>query len=167
MDSYRAMPLSRKNIQDIAIKLREIIDVSLNEPFPIVEFLEFILPQFDFTLEICEPSEMEDKYAVTLPGEKVLRVREDVYINATKNNPRDLFTIAHEIGHVLFHNTTSIALARTNERIKAYENPEWQANTFAAELLAPSCMLKGKAIDEIAKIYRCSKKVARIQLSKA
>lgn len=167
MDSYRSKPLSRKQIQSIAMNLRKILNISPNEAFPIVKFLEYVLPQFDYTLEICEPIEMQDKYAVTLPGEKVLRIREDVYINATRNNPRDLFTIAHEIGHVLFHNTTSIALARSNEKIKTYENPEWQANTFAAELLAPSCMLKGKSIDEIIEIYGCSKEVAKIQLSKA
>ena len=167
MDSYRAKPLSRKKIQCIAMKLRELLGVAPDEAFPIVRFMEFVLPQFDYTLEICMPSEMQDKYAVTLPGEEILRIREDVYINATKNNPRDLFTIAHEIGHVLFHNSNSIALARSNEKIKTYEDPEWQANTFAAELLAPSCMIKGKDINEIVEIYGCSKKVAKIQLSKA
>lgn len=166
MDSYRAKPLSIKKIQFIAMKLREILGISPDEAFPIVRFTEFMLQQFDYTLEICMTSEMQDKYAVTTPGEKTLRIREDVYINATKNNPRDLFTIAHEIGHVLFHNSNSIALARSNEKIKTYENPEWQANTFAAELLVPSYAIKGKSIDEIVKIYGCSKEVAKIQLSK-
>lgn len=166
MDLYRAKPLSRKQIQSIAMKLREILDIPPDRAFPIVKFLEYILPQFDYTLEICDPSEMKDKYALTLPGEKILRIREDVYINATRNNPRDLFTIAHEIGHVLFHDSNSIVLARSSDEIKAFESPEWQANTFAAELLAPSCVLFGKSIEEIVKIYGCSKEVAKIQLSK-
>lgn len=167
MNSYRSIPLSRKKIQDVAIKLRKILEIPLDKPFPVMRFLEFVLPQFDYTIEICEKSEMRKNYALTLPDNKILKIREDVYELAIQGFPRHLFTIAHEIGHVLFHDNKSISFARTNEKVKIYEDPEWQANTFAAELLVPSCMIKGKTVDEIVKVYGCSRKVATIQLSKA
>ncbi len=166
MNSYKAIPLSRKNIQNMTNRLRKIFEISLDEAFPIVEFLEKIIPEFGYTIEICEPYEMQKEYALTLPEEKVLKIREDVYIGAAKENPRDLFTIAHEIGHIFLHDSKSIALARSDYKIKKFEDPEWQANTFAAELLVPSNVIKSKTIEEIVKTYKCSRKVAEIQLSK-
>ena len=166
MNSYRSIPLSRKKIQEVAITLRKLFKVPLDEPFPVLKFIEFVLPTFGYTIEICETSEMQNVYALTLPDEKIIKISENVYNLAVQGYPRHLFTLAHEIGHVIFHDNDSISFARTNEKIKPYEDPEWQANTFAAELLVPSCMIKGKTIDEIIKIYGCSKEVASIQLSK-
>ena len=95
-----------------------------------------------------------------------MKIREDVYERATMGVPRDIFTIAHEIGHALLHDDIEeIALARNDENIKAYENPEWQANTFAGELIAPSDTVKGLSVEEIASIYNCSLQVAEIQLN--
>ena len=166
MNLYKAKPLSRKKIQESANRLRNVFDISLEEAFPVVEFLEIVIPELGYTIEICELSELKDEYALTRPKEKVLKIREDVYVNATKNSPRDLFTIAHEIGHVFFHDATSIALARGDCKIQKFEDPEWQANTFAAELLVPSNALKGKTVEEVVEIYKCSRQVAEIQLAK-
>lgn len=167
MNSYRSIPLSRKKIQEVALNLRNMLDISLDEPFPVIKFLEFVLPHFEYTVEICENASMKESYALTLPDEKTLKLREDVYELAVHGFPRHLFTIAHEIGHIIFHDNESISFARTDEKIKTFEDPEWQANTFAAELLVPSCRIKGRTIDEIITMYGCSRKVAEIQLSKA
>lgn len=166
MNLYKAKPLSRKKIQETANRLRNFFGISMEEAFPVVEFMETIIPELGYTIEICELSELKDEYALTKPEEKVLKIREDVYVNATKNSPRDLFTIAHEIGHIFFHDVTSIVLARSDYQIQKFEDPEWQANTFAAELLVPSNVLKGKSVDEVIEIYRCSRQVAEIQISK-
>ena len=163
MDSFKATPLSRKNIRKIARLIRESIGVSDKEAFPVIPFLESVLKKFDYDYDICEESELKDKYAVTIPSKRLMKIREDVYLGAMNNNPRDLFTIAHEFGHAFLHDTDTIVLARGEEGIKAYENPEWQANTFAAELLAPSDAIEGIDIEEIMRRYNCSKKVAEIQ----
>lgn len=167
MNSYRSIPLSRKKIQEVALFLRNKLNISFDEPFPVINFLEFVLPHFEYTVKICENTSMKENYALTLPDKKILKIREDVYELAVQGFPRHLFTIAHEFGHIFFHDNESISLARTDEKIKTFEDPEWQANTFAAELLVPSCRINGKSIDEIMTMYGCSRKVAEIQLSKA
>ena len=97
-----------------------------------------------------------------------MKIREDVYERAVNESPRDLFTICHEFGHALLHDSaSSIELARGKESVKAYEDPEWQANTFAAELLAPSDVIVGMSIEEVAEVYKCSMQVAKIQLEKS
>ena len=48
-------------------------------------------------------------------------IREDVYERAIQGVPRDIFTIAHEIGHAILHDDIQeIALARNDEKINMY-----------------------------------------------
>lgn len=163
---YKVKPLSRKKIREIAKKIRKICGIQDNQEFPVIIFLEFVLEKFDYTYDICPKSELKSEYAKTIPSQKILKIRQDVYERAINRVPRDIFTIAHEIGHAILHDDIQeIALARNDEEIKAYENPEWQANTFAGELIAPSDTVRGLDIEEIANIYNCSLQVAEIQLN--
>ena len=108
---------------------------------------------------------MPDKYAEYNPIKKELKIRDDTYENAINGIGRDRFTIAHEIGHIFLH-SNNVSLARSNEEIPIYCNPEWQANTFARELLCPiNGIIKGDNDETLAKRYGVSKEVARIQLS--
>ncbi len=123
MNSYRSIPLSRKKIQYVTLLLRNRLNLSLDEPFPVIKFLEFVLPRLGYTIEICENTFMKENYALTLPDKKTLKIREDVYELAVQGFPRHLFTIAHEIGHIFLHDNESISLARTDEKIKTFEDP--------------------------------------------
>lgn len=58
----------------------------------------------------------------------------------------------------------NLSLARNaNQKVAAYSDPEWQANAFAGELLAPHRFLKGKSVDEIANSYGISISAAQVQ----
>lgn len=168
MNLYVAPPTSRLNIRNLALILRKIFDLKDEEYFPIAEFLELGLPQIikSFELEIVLPEEMPYEYGLTFPEKKVIRLREDVYENAISGVGRDRFTVAHEIGHLLLHKPASLSLARNQfeKKIPAYKNPEWQANTFAAELLAPPHIIRGMSAKEIALRCGVSVQAAGIQL---
>jgi Zn-dependent peptidase ImmA (M78 family) len=140
LESFIATPLSIRDIRAKAFALRKSLDLDNSPYFPIVEFVELILPQIipEFEFHIGTEKETGDCHGLTYPEENCIKIREDVYINATNGKGRDRFTIAHELGHYILHKSQNIALARTtSRRIEAYKNPEWQANTFAAELLMP------------------------------
>ena len=78
-----------------------------------------------------------------------------------------MFTIAHEIGHLVLHDGESMIFARTNERFPAYKSAEWQANYFAAELLMGSHLIINMSIYEISNKCSVSLKAAQIQLNHA
>jgi Domain of unknown function (DUF955). len=59
------------------------------------------------------------------------------------------------------HPSSSISFARG--QIKSYEDPEWQANTFAAELLVPHKLVQKMQPNEISKKCKVSRQVAEIQ----
>lgn len=160
-----AEPMSRMNIRRLARRLRQIIDFDMVCYFPIIQFIEWVLanPDNDFGMEfeIVEPDEMKDMYGTTNTGRNVMRIRSDVYERAVKGSPRDRFTLCHELGHYLLHRPDSMSYARGE--IPRYRQPEWQANTFAGELMAPYHLVKDMNVDEIMVKCGMSKQAAIIQ----
>ena len=142
ISQYIAKPRSIEEISDSANALRKALEIREGEQFPIVEFLEIILPSIDeaFSLEVVESDIMPDRYGVTYPQKHTIVIREDVYYGATENNRNDLITLAHELCHYLFHDEPEFSLARTiyGDDIPETYCPEWQADTFADKLLWPS-----------------------------
>lgn len=167
-EAYIAAPYSRAKLREIANLIRKIFGLLDVKFFPVVQLLEVGLPGIysDFNYEIIEVHKLPNKYAVTYPSKNLIKIREDVYLGAISGNGRDRFTIAHEIGHFILHKPENIALARNEivEAIPAYKNPEWQANTFAGELLAPPHIIKGLTISDVVHMCGVSRKVAEIQL---
>ncbi|MFB6349447.1 ImmA/IrrE family metallo-endopeptidase [Moraxella sp. ZJ142] len=96
-----------------------------------------------------------------LPDKKLMHIREDVYEALHGNDPRARFTIAHEFGHLFMHK--GVALNRGDGNHKTYEDSEWQANQFAAELLAPLKGCVGLSIDEIMTKYKISYQCAALR----
>ena len=85
-------------------------------------------------------SYVNDNSNNNLPYTNTIQVKESVYVGATLGNPEDRFTLAHEMGHAfLFHGyINNNYVCKEEEEIPTKEDPEWQADTFAKELLAPS-----------------------------
>ncbi len=159
-----ATGLSRKKIRKLAGVIREISGYSDKTYFPIVQFIELVLgdPENpDFNYEIVEPNEMIDMYGNTNTGINVMRIRRDVYERAIKGNPRDRFTLCHELGHYILHQPDNMSYARGE--VPRYQDPEWQANTFAAELMAPYDLVKDFSVDELMEKCGMSHQAATIQ----
>ncbi len=165
MSNFKAEPKSRAIIRDMANTVRKIAGVSSNMAFPIIQFIEIFLDSFGYDWEVCERAVMGNNYAVTYPSKKLLQIREDVYEACVRGNGRHRYTLAHELGHIILHNGVTTQLARSEDEIRIFEDPEWQANTFAAELLAPSNCLENLDDYQISERYECSLQVAEIQRS--
>jgi len=169
LSEYEASPLSRVDIREIANFFRQQCKLIDAKFFPIVEFLEFVMPQLDpqFVWESISRFEMGSKHGLAYPDDKLIKIREDVYEGAVKGNGRDRFTIAHEIGHYFLHKKERVSFARTMglaEKLPAFRNPEWQADAFAGELLAPPHIIKDMTIFEVARFCGISQQAARKQL---
>lgn len=170
LPSYRVKPLSRAKIHNTVRQLKMAIGMENRLFFPVVQVLENILPILlpDFELEIAPVNDMPNKEGETYPSKHKIIIREDIYDKACNNDGRSRYTIAHEIGHLILHENSSVALCRLENitQIKAYENPEWQANEFASELLAPLNLIENLSVKEIQEKCGVSFSEAKIQLSK-
>lgn len=160
-----AKPISRREIRRFACEIRKSLGLENIAYFPIMEFLELILPKImpGFELEILSQEEMGELHGKTCPADKKIYLRQDVYDRACEGQGRDRFTVAHELGHLFYHVPQNIVLARSNCEVRICENPEWQANTFAGELLVPFNFAGSKTETEIMTACGVSYSAARCQ----
>lgn len=157
-------PLSRKQIRAVTSLFRKKMDLEEAEYIPIVDILEYVMPAMNknFVFEIVNDDDL-DAEARFFPIENKIKIRESVYDAACDDDSRSRFTIAHEIGHAFLHNEDTVSFARNGINVPAFKDPEWQANTFAAELLAPPYIVGDMNIEEIVDKCKVSRQVAEIQ----
>lgn len=113
--------------------------------------------------EVTSESELGRRHGESVLGQNIIRIREDVYNRACEGYGRDRLTIAHELGHILLHQKEDIVLTRSEGTIPPYMDPEWQANAFAGELLAPFQYIKHMDIFDISTQYGVSIEAASVQ----
>ncbi len=167
---YKARPLARKSIRELTKEIRHSLNYEKKPYFPIIEFIELILPQIDhlFELEIRPNCEMPDKCGETFPNEHRIILNEDIYVKAIKGDGFARLSCAHEVGHLLTHTGANVSLCclKPGEHLKPYEDPEWQADVFAGELLAPNYLIIGLSAKEVAKQFGVTVRAAEVQLQK-
>ena len=85
-----------------------------------------------------------------------------ILVNRNDGVPRQRFSTAHELGHILLGHVGQYELV--NREPSAKDNPiEQAANVFASRLLAPACVLKELRIhsaEELARVCNISRQAA-------
>lgn len=173
---HRVPPMSTKDIRELATKFRKVFDAcssSRAERLDIVGICELVLPKLipGFEFEVCSDLSMGGDHGRTYPDKAVVQVSESVYMGALNGNGRDRFTLAHELGHLFLHQgVTSYARAASssiNTPHKPYEDSEWQADQFSAELLMPYELCRGCVTpDEIMFRFGVSYEAAKVRYSR-
>lgn len=129
-------------------------------------------PEFDSMLD----QRIAGKIARVTSGQWI------IFVNAHHNPLRQRFTIAHEIGHFIYHRDLLEAHSGVSDTL-AYRaddivmpNPligphqEWQANNFAANLLIPDYYLRAAQVAghrdpiDLAKQFEVTETAMRIKL---
>lgn len=166
---YKAIPMSRVDIRNIAEKLKEKLQIPINQPYiDVTQVLERLCDEDSkFSFEIVEDDVLEEGVqAESDVQHHTIYIKKSVYDGAAMNNGRDRITIAHEIFHILLHQQNTLVLFRRDaETRKIYENPEWQAECFAGEFLMPYNFIKDLSIQEIMENCKVTESAAYYQTS--
>lgn len=163
-----ALPRDRNSIRRSTYLLRQKLGLKDTPYFPIVEFLENVLPEIDptFHIEILEDLELPGVQAEYVPSLNVVRIKNSVYEAAVSGYWWARSTLAHELGHYYFHDEKSVRYAKLDpcKKVPPDFDPERQANVFAAELLAPIDLIGGLSEREIGSRCGVSYQIAKRQL---
>lgn len=164
-----ANPLSLKDIRELVRVFKQMMGLPDDGYVDIVGLLEWGLSTMGVDFQIVGKDEMKENHGETFPSLGIIRIREDVYERACNGYGRDRLTIAHEIAHLFIHQQENVAFAKADPRMRlpAYRDPEWQADAFAGELLAPARYLQGLSLFEIERKYGVSEKAARVQMGRS
>ena len=112
--------------------------------------------------------EKEEAWTDLLSG--TIYIKESVMEQACRRSfRRGPFTLIHELGHYLIHYVQGdVKLTRVSDDVNVpiYQDPEWQADTFASEFLMPfeECVCLNP--EEIRKKYHVSRKAAEVRFEK-
>lgn len=163
-----ASPRDRNSIRRDVYLLRRKLGLGNELYFPIMNFLEIVLPEFDetFHLEVLEDEKLPGIQAEYIPKLNVIRVKDSVYEAAVSGHWWARSTLAHELGHYYYHDEHSVRYAKldTFGKVPPDFDPERQANVFAAELLAPINLIEGYGEKEIGNRCGVSYAIAKRQL---
>ncbi|HZG20587.1 MAG TPA: ImmA/IrrE family metallo-endopeptidase [Herbaspirillum sp.] len=169
MHNFKAPPMRRAEIRQLANDLRQKLGMAHNLWFPVLEFAEQVLPSMDpnYYFQVVEEEELGSSHGMTISYGKdvAIQIRQDVYERAYRDEGRDRGTVAHEVGHYLMHARTTALHRNFGGVIQTCEDPEWQAKCFQGELLIPRHLVRGMRVDEVARACGVSADAARYQLN--
>jgi Zn-dependent peptidase ImmA (M78 family) len=162
------------DLRSLATRIRAESGLDRQAPFPALHFLELSMPRMfnNFDLEIVDELTDGDEAraypdgAPHHPHGPVIQLRFKTYDDASGGNGRARMTVLHECGHVTLHAGVAVThdTHDRGERLNPWENSEWQANQFAAELLMPPESLgTASTVSEFALRMGVSRDAARVR----
>ena len=165
---YPVKARSREEIEEVAFSLRAQMGFSRILYFPIVEYLEFVLPELHlaqrsrFSLEVYGADDEDAKHpGITNVKANTIRLRQDVYDLARRGTGWARGIAAHELGHLLLEHEVLFAKLSGEPTHSFEEDSEWQANVFYGGLLASPRLVKKLNACEIEKACGISRKAAQ------
>ncbi|HIV44698.1 MAG TPA: ImmA/IrrE family metallo-endopeptidase [Candidatus Parasutterella gallistercoris] len=156
---FKVKPMSTLAIRSIAVSVMPIIlelaKVKEVKQINFEDFLERVLPLLGIELDVIPDNSTADigeKAPAAMVG-SVLKVKDACYAGMNHGNPRDIFTLFHELGHYFLGHTRRYTRDELTKH-KAYEDSECQANAFAGECLMPLEIIKTKNLKNVVEIHR-------------
>lgn len=166
-----ATPKNRNSIRKDTFRIRQKFGFSNTKCFPIMSFLEHIMPQIDPEFQVCPVSDNKllGRAAETIPELHLINVKESVYDAACAGHHWARTVMAHELGHYIYHNSNNVAFAypAPQEKIPNDINPEKQADIFSSELLVPINLIQDENEYLVSKHFGVPISVAKIQIRQA
>lgn len=146
-----------QNSRDLAWRL--LLDMQIRElPISTVS----VCRQLGVPVKLYNALDGEDGYTAYVGDGPVIFVRAGVYA------PRQRFTTAHELGHILAGHVGKHSLV--NREPSSADNPiEQEANVFASRLLAPACVLWGcgvKTAEDIQQLCQISRQASEYRMAR-
>lgn len=136
---FRVAPRSILDIRKHAIHVRQTFGMSPSAGFFRMEDFIESWTDWGITYDIVEADGLPPGVeACCVPEQGIILLSQETYDGACDDYPRARFTVIHELGHLALSHTRAFHRERPETQdIKAFEDSEWQANTFAAEFLMP------------------------------
>lgn len=138
-------PLKIVEIENYANNLRKELGIPSNSFFPVLEVMEKFHVDGLLTIQYLEDDDSlfeDDTPAKYNPADNFIYVKESVLEELEKHEYRANFTLAHELFHYFQCQVLGFEFEEV-ENCPSFEDPEWQADEFAAPLLVPTKYVVG------------------------
>jgi hypothetical protein len=138
----KVAPTNRAAVRKLTSALRE----HLGEHGAVIDVARFIehklAVEFDLVFVSRSRAVMGEDEGRTFPDALRLELRDDVYQALLKGDVRARFTAMHEVGHFFLHPGVPLRRMSGPAHHQHFEDSEWQADCFAAEILMPVHLMR-------------------------
>lgn len=151
---YSVSPLSIEDIRGTARRARGVLQLPDSE-IQLVRFLEQLF-HFGITVDVINEREMPgyplQSEAYCIPDTATIYLASETYRKVCRNDPRALFTVFHELGHLILGHSRTLHREQKAGTNKPYYDSEWQADQFAAEMTMPHDVIMSRKLNTPAQI---------------
>ncbi|MER9668914.1 ImmA/IrrE family metallo-endopeptidase [Mesorhizobium sp. M0203] len=165
---------SRIGVEQVAAAWRQALRIPMDCQAPdMVALLENEMPKLfgHFALLVKEDHRMSGAEGYTAFAPPKIVLSESTYLDACNFGGRGRWTAAHELGHLVQHES-AVPMERAPAKyskmkeLPAYASAEWQANAFAAAFLMPEWLIREfTSISEVVDFFSVSRKAAERRLN--
>lgn len=155
LGGFRVRGRSIDDIRMSADNVREVLGIGdAPQKVDVGLLLDKLSVEYGITYDVLDKRDMPhpEVEACWEPENLTMYVRDDVFEKACDNDARARFTIMHELGHGLLGHRRTINRTTVERKPQVFEDSEWQANQFAAELLMPLDVIQKKRLNSAFKI---------------
>lgn len=132
--------ISVLRIKKEADRVRKEFNTPLDSFFPIYEYIMDLCDKGKLEYQILEEDDPMfglDEYAKYDMDNNIIYVKDSVDEEACEDIGRARFTLCHELFHYIQAKVLNFKFEETDIKPKDFNDPEWQANEFAGQLLIP------------------------------
>ena len=142
---FRVAPTSVAKIRAAAMNVRHVL---VPDGAPDLEAFVGSLQKFNITCDVVDDDFLlPGVEASCIPDQRVIYIAASTYDAICRNDGRARFTLFHELGHLLLAHSRSFH-RDTRSSFPVWENSEWQADQFAAEITMPLNVILEKNLTE-------------------
>jgi hypothetical protein len=169
-DGFAVAARTKINIRTHAAHGRKVLKVGPGR-IDIPRLLDRLSVEYGIHYDIIEdhsnflPPGVEACY---VPENSALYIRASVFDEMCTGGKRAVFTLGHELGHIILGHKRTINRFAPNARIEVYCNSEWQANRFAAEFTMPLELINEErlfTVESLVRRFGVSEKAAGVRIA--
>ena len=133
MEGLKPTNLSRSQIYELAEKFAEVTSYTPGE----TDIIEYVENQLHGKIEYTDTPKDSAGGSISVDS----RGKFTIFLSKATSHKRDVFTIAHELGHYFLHSRLGEIKIKAN-RSEDIDEAEREANSFAAAFLMPEEKLR-------------------------
>ena len=152
-------PTSASQLRKYANSIRKLLNCTDKIAFPILEILDYLMDEGVIIFQILDDN---DSYF----EENTIYAKEAVYREAIAGIGRSRFTLTHELAHFILLRILNFEIFTMDQEPLPFQDPEWQANTLASEILIPFNLTKDFSLEEVMEKCLVSEECALVNYDK-
>ena len=168
----RVAPMSYAKLEQVADDLRPLLPIEPHRGLGSAAIdawrvLEQVLPRAGFDYVVADEHELLDCAAFTVPDQKIVVLRQNVYDGLFTQSAFSRSTVVHELAHIVLNHSVSLHRGATLGTHRFYEDSEWQAKALTAAVMMPIAVCKlARSPSHLAAMCGTSNEAARYRLQR-